>query len=47
LESDGIPVCQVYVPEPKHDLWKGLFGNAKVYKGDNYAVLSNGVRIPL
>ena len=47
LEKDGCPVCQVYVSEPKQELWHGLFGNAKVYKGDNYAVLSNGNRVPL
>jgi hypothetical protein len=37
----------VYVESPETEVWNGIYGGAKVYKGDNYAVLSNGVRIPL
>jgi hypothetical protein len=46
-ESEFIPVTHVYVTEPEADVWNGIYGGAKVYKGDNYAVLSNGKRIPL
>ena len=46
-ESEFIPFTHVYVSNPEVEVWHGLFGGAKVYKGDNYAVLSNGVRIPL
>lgn len=46
-EGEFTPVCQVYVPEPTVEVWHGTFGGAKVYKGDNYAILSNGKRIDL
>ena len=46
-EGEFTPVCQVYVPEPTVEVWQGTYGGAKVYKGDNYAVLSNGKRIAL
>lgn len=46
-EGEFTPVTHVYVTEPEVDVWNGSFGGAKVYKGDNYAVLSNGKRIAL
>ena len=46
-ESEFIPVTHVYVTAPEVEVWNGAFGGAKVYKGDNYAVLSNGKRIAL
>ena len=46
-ESEFIPFTHVYVSNPEVEVWNGIYGGAKVYKGDNYAVLSNGKRIPL
>jgi hypothetical protein len=46
-ESEFIPFTHVYVSNPEVEVWHGIYGGAKVFKGDNYAVLSNGVRIPL
>lgn len=46
-EGEFTPVTAVYVPEPTVEVWHGIYGGAKVYKGDNYAVLSNGKRIAL
>lgn len=46
-EGEFTPVTHVYVTEPEAEVWNGIYGGAKVYKGDNYAVLSNGKRIAL
>jgi hypothetical protein len=46
-EGEFTPVTHVYVTKPEAEVWNGIYGGAKVFKGDNYAVLSNGVRIPL
>lgn len=40
-------MTHVYVTEPEAEVWNGIYGGAKVFKGDNYAVLSNGKRIAL
>lgn len=46
-EGEFTPVTHVYVTEPEAEVWNGIYGGAKVFKGDNYAVLSNGKRIAL
>lgn len=47
LDVPGNPVCIVYWPEPPCDVWGGLCGSAKVYKGEPMAVLSSGEKVPL
>jgi len=46
-EGEFTPVTHVYVTEPEAEVWNGIYGGAKVLKGDNYAVLSNGKRVDL
>lgn len=47
LEAAEVPVCAVYWPDDVGALWCGVYGNAKVHKGEPLAVLSSGKRIPL
>lgn len=47
LESEGNSVCAVYWPQPVGSLWGGLYGVAKIVKGEPMAVLSSGERVPL
>lgn len=42
-----MPVCAVYWPEAVGTLWGGVYGNAKIHKGEPLAVLSSGERVPL
>lgn len=47
LEAFAVPVCVVYWPEDVGALWSGVYGTAKVHRGEPMAVLSSGERVAL
>jgi hypothetical protein len=47
LEGQVNPVTQVQWPEDVGALWGGVYGAAKISKGEPLAVLSSGERVPL
>lgn len=47
MESAGNPVCAVYWPHDIGALWVGVYGTAKIHRGEPMAVLSSGEKVPL
>lgn len=40
-------MCAVFWPDSAPALWVGVYGTAKIHKGEPMAVLSSGERVPL